>query len=87
MTTKLNLRATAITLFIALEVSYILCIVGGLLFSWVMYQAWQPLLPGFTWPLTPGGFIVGLIWLALYSVYVAVLIVLPYNHLTRHITA
>ena len=83
MAPKLNLRAVAITLFIALEISYFLCIAGDLLFGWTMYQAWMPVLPGFIWPLTLGGFLVGLIWLALYSVYGAALIVLPYNYFSR----
>ncbi len=83
MAPKLNLRAVAITLFIALEISYFLCIAGDLLFGWTMYQAWMPVLPGFIWPLTLGGFLVGLLWLALYSVYGAALIVLPYNYFSR----
>lgn len=28
-----------------------------------MYEVWTPLLPGFTWPLTVGGFLLGLVWL------------------------
>ncbi len=83
MAPKLNLRAVAITLFIALEISYFLCIAGDLLFGWTMYQAWMPVLPGFIWPLTLGGFLVGLLLLALYSVYGAALIVLPYNYFSR----
>jgi hypothetical protein len=78
---KLNLRATVLTLLSASVVSYVLCIAGDLLFGWTMYQAWMPLLPGFTWPLTAGGFLIGLLWLAAYSVYFGVLIVVPYNRL------
>jgi hypothetical protein len=55
----------------------------ALLFGWTMYQAWMPLLPGFTWPLTVKGFLVGLLWLVGYSLYGAVLLVLPYNYLVR----
>ncbi|NOZ51256.1 MAG: hypothetical protein GXP37_14625 [Chloroflexi bacterium] len=79
----LSFRPVAITLFVTLTVSYVLCIAGDLLFGWTMYQAWAPLLPGFTWPLTAGGFIIGLLWLVGYSIYLAALWVLPYNYLTR----
>ena len=44
-----------------------------------MYQAWLPLLPGFTRPLTAMGFLLGLLWLVAYSLRGVVLIVLPYN--------
>jgi hypothetical protein len=83
MNVRLDLRATALTLLILLVVSYVLCIAAGLLFNWTMYQAWLPLLPGFTWPLTTQGFLLGLLWLVIYSLYVAVLIVLPYNYLVQ----
>lgn len=78
-----DFRALAITLVIALVVSYVLCIAGDLLFGWTMYQAWQPLLPGFTWPLTVGGFFIGVLWLVGYSLYIAVLIAFPYNYFVQ----
>lgn len=80
---KLNIRALSITLFIALVVSYVLCIAGDLLFGWTMYRVWAPLLPGFTWPLSTGGFLIGLLWLVGYSVYFALLVAIPYNFLLR----
>ena len=83
MSTKLDFRAVGLTLFIAGLVSYILCIAGDLLFGWSMYQVWAPLLPGFTWPLSLGGFLIGLVWLVLYSLYGAALIVWPYNLFIR----
>jgi hypothetical protein len=83
MNTGLRFRPAAITLFIALTVSYLLCIAGDLLFGWTMYAIWAPLLPGFTWPLTVGGFTIGLLWLVGYILYIAALIVCPYNYLTR----
>ena len=83
MYTKLDFRAVELTLFIAGLVSYILCIAGDLLFGWKMYLVWAPLLPGFTWPLTLGGFLIGLVWLVLYSLYGAALIVWPYNLFVR----
>ncbi len=81
MKSRISFRALAVTLFIALTVSYALCIAGDLLLGWTMYQAWMPLLPGLTWPLTFGGFLIGLLWLVGYSLYIAALIALPYNYL------
>jgi len=80
MKSRIDFRALTITLLIASVVSYILCIAGDLLFGWTMYQLWIPLLPGFTWPLTVGGFLIGLLWLVGYSIYAAALISLPYNY-------
>lgn len=79
----LQFRPVATTIFIVLVVSYALCIAGDLLFGWTMYQAWAPLLPGFTWPLTAVGFLIGLLWILGYSLYGAALIVFPYNYLAR----
>lgn len=83
MTAHLNYRVVAFTLFVLLVVSYVLCVAGGLLFAWTMYQVWMPLLPGFTWPLTVQGLLVGLLWLVGYSLYGAALLVLPYNYFVR----
>lgn len=83
MNRLLSFRITAITFFIGLTISYVLCILGDVLFGWTMYTVWAPLLPGFTWPLTTGGFLIGLVWLAGYSLYVAAMLVLPYNYLMR----
>lgn len=86
MRPSLQFRPMAITFFMALSVSYVFCIAGDLLFGWTMYTVWAPLLPGFTWPLTAVGFLVGLLWLAGYSLYGAALIVFPYNYLIREQT-
>lgn len=83
MNERLHFWPAAITLFIALTVSYVLCIAGDVLFGWTMYQAWMPLLPGFTWPVTLAGFVLGLVWIALYSLYVPALLIFPYRYLTR----
>jgi hypothetical protein len=83
MNTKLNFRIVLATIWVGLTVSYLLCIAGDLLFTWQMYLVWAPLLPGFTWPLTTGGFLLGLLWLVGYSLYTAALITLPYNFLSR----
>ena len=83
MVALLNFRATIITLLIVLVVSYVLCVAAGLLFGWTMYQAWLPLLPGFVWPVTLKGFLIGLLWVVGYSLYGAALIVWPYNRVVR----
>jgi hypothetical protein len=83
MSTRLNFRAVSLTTFIALLVSYLLCVTNDQLFGWRLVQIWAPLLPGFPWPLTARGFLLGLIWLAGYSLYAAVLIVLPNNALIQ----
>ncbi len=63
MNKTLSVRGVIYALLIASTVSYILCILGDLLFGLAMYEVWTPLLPGFTWPLTVGGFLLGLVWL------------------------
>jgi hypothetical protein len=77
MKESLSFRTMATTLFVVLAVRYVLCIAAGLLFVWTMYQAWMPLLPGFSWPLTAKGFLVGLLWMVGYSLYGAALWVVP----------
>lgn len=79
----LDLHATIATLLIILIVSYIICIIGGILFDWTMYKVWEPLLPGFVWPATLGGFLIGLIWIVGYNFYLGILIVFPYNYYVR----
>ncbi len=86
MMKELSYKASVVGLLIALILSYVLCIAGDLLFGWTMYQAWMPLLPGFVWPLTAGGFLIGLVWLILYSFYVPLVFVLPYNYVLRRRT-
>ena len=83
MNGRLNFRIVSITFALALVLSYLLCIAAGLLFGWTMYQTWMPLLPGFTWPLTTSGFVIGLLWLVGYGVYGAALLVVPFNYLSR----
>ncbi len=83
MNKSLQFRPLATTLFITLIVSYVLCIVAGVLFGWTMYEAWAPLLPGFTWPLTVSGVFIGLLWIVGYSLYIAALLTFPYNYLTQ----
>ena len=46
-----------------------------------MYQAWQPLLPGFAWNAT--GMLIGLVETVFYGYYIAVIFVPVYNYLHR----
>lgn len=85
MKMPISFRNVAITLFVGLTISYLLCILGGVLFDWTMYEAWAPLLPGFTWPLETTGFFIGLLWLVVYSLYIPAVLVLPYNYLTQRL--
>ena len=84
MTAKLSIRPVAVSLFVLLATSYMLCVALGLLVDGArMYTAWIPLLPGFTWTPTIEGFLIGLLWIAGYSLYAAVLWVVPYNRLVK----
>lgn len=83
MKQAINFRALAGALLVILGVSYIICIAGDLLSGWEMHTAWAPLLPGFTWPLSLGGFIAGALWIIFYSLYAAALFAIPYNFLAR----
>jgi len=83
MRISLKFRPIATTLIVALSASYVLCIAGDLLFGWTMYESWSLLLPGFAWPLTAVGFLIGLLWIVGYSLYITALLVFPYNYLTR----
>lgn len=85
MRVPLRFRPMAVTLLVTLVITYVLCIAGDLFFSWTMYEIWKPLLPGFTWPLTAEGFLIGLLWIVGYSVYGAFFLVLPYKFLVRRI--
>ncbi len=83
---KVSFVAAFKALVLAMSVTYVLCIIGDVVFGWTMYQVWAPLLPGFTWPLTMGGFFLGLLWLVVYALYAGVVLVLPYNYLLEERT-
>lgn len=78
----LNFKASVFGTLVALVAGYLICIAGDLLLGWTMYQAWMPLLPGFTWPLTVSGFLIGLLWLIGYALFLPIAFVLPYNYYT-----
>lgn len=75
------------TLSLFLLLSYLICIVFGLLMpaQFHMHEAWAPLLPGFTW-LTWSGFFAGVVGSFFYGWYIALLIV-PLYHLFGSTTA
>lgn len=83
MSRQLSALATFQALLAGLAISYVVCIAGDLIFGWTMYEVWASLLPGFTWPLTVGGFFLGLLWLLVYAAYIALVFVLPYNYLAK----
>lgn len=56
-----------------LGITYLLCVLLGLLApQYQMHEVWGPLLPGFQW-LTWSGFLMGLIGAYVYGWYIAVL--------------
>lgn len=83
MNSEVSVSAAFKALLVGLVATYVVCIAGDLLFGWTMYQVWAPLLPGFTWPLTVGGFLLGLVWLVLYAIYFPIVILVPYNYAVR----
>lgn len=85
MNKLLSIRAVAITLFVALAVSYMLRIFGDVLYGLTMDQVWEPLLPGFNWPVAATSLFVGLPWLVGYSLFVATILVLPYKYATQRL--
>lgn len=83
MSRQISFVAAFKALLAGLAISYVVCIAGDLIFGWTMYEVWAPLLPGFTWPLTAGGFFLGLLWLVAYALWLPLVFVLPYNYLAK----
>ena len=81
----LDWRTVGITLASFFAITYILCVIFGLLFpQWAMYELWGRLLPGFTW-LTVGGFLLGLAASVAYGLYIALLFCPLYNVISRRL--
>ncbi len=81
----LNMRAISWSLGIFLAVSYILCVLYGLVVPERMHgmRAFlEAALPAFRW-LTFGGFVLGLIESFLYGAYIGIVFVPIYNFITR----
>ena len=83
---KIRFVPLGLTLGLSLAITYVLCVGFGLLApeSLQMYQAWEPLLPGFEW-LSVGSFFLGLAESFLYGIYAAVLFVPLYNFFTQRL--
>jgi len=80
---RLCFKPVAFTLSVFLAVTYILCVIYGLLFhEYAMFKAWEALLPGFSW-LTWMTFFIGLAETILYGIYVALVFVPLYNYFNR----
>jgi len=83
---KMRILPLGLTLGSGLAITYVLCVAFGLVApeSLRMYQAWEPLLPGFEW-LSVGSFFLGLAESFLYGIYAAVLFVPLYNFFTQRL--
>ena len=80
----LNLKVVTWSLGIFAAVSFVLCVIYGLVVPNSLHsvQALEAVLPAFRW-LTLGGFILGLLESFLYGVYVGLVFVPIYNVLSR----
>lgn len=66
-------RALGLSLGAFIAISYLLCLVIGLVLPDAgMHKPWLQFLPGFEW-LTWRGFLIGLVWTQVYAWYTAVL--------------
>ncbi len=76
---QLSITGLGWSLSLFLVISYVLCVIGGLLIpSMQMWQAWAPWIPGFEW-LTLTSFLYGLAGSFVYGWYIAVVFGLIYN--------
>ena len=80
----LNLKVVTWSLGIFSAISFVLCVICGLIVppSLHMAQALEAVLPAFTW-LTVPGFLLGLLESFLYGVYAGLVFVPIHNALTR----
>lgn len=79
MRNGLSLSAVGHATSLFLAISFALCVGFDLaLPKYAMYEAWTPLLPGFTW-LSPGSFLLGLVESYAYGWYFALVWVPLYN--------
>lgn len=80
---RVSIYAVGMSLGLFLAITFTLCVGFGLLFPGAtMYQAWLPLLPGFTWLSLPS-FLLGLVEAFAYGWYAAVIVVPLYNLFAR----
>jgi hypothetical protein len=79
MTHKISLMAFGHASSLFISISFVLCVVFGLLFPQnTMYEAWQPLLPGFDW-LSWQSFFLGLVESYMYGWFITLIWVPLYN--------
>ena len=78
---RLTIRPIGLALGFLLAITFVLDVIGGLLFPnfWTMYKAWELVLPGFAW-LSWGTFVYGLIASFIAGWYVAIVFGLLYNY-------
>ena len=69
---RLTIRGTALAVGLFFDVTFVLCVLWGLV-------APARFLPGFTW-LTPGSVVLGLLEVFLYGVYLALVFVPLFNY-------
>jgi hypothetical protein len=79
MTHKISLMAFGHASSLFISISFVLCVAFGLLFPQnTMYEAWQPLLPGFEW-LSWQSFCLGLVESYMYGWFITLIWVPLYN--------
>jgi hypothetical protein len=79
---RLTIRGTALSLGLFFDVSFLLCVLWGLVvpqFHARWSQVLEAILPGFTW-LTPQSVVLGLVWSSLLGLYVALVFVPLFNY-------
>ena len=80
---RIRIIPLGMALGLFLSLTFVLCVLFDLWFpGWAMYQAWAPLLPGFTW-ISWGSFFIGLLESFAYGWYVVLLFVPIYNFFSR----
>jgi len=82
--TMLNVKVVAWSLAIWGGISFILCVLYGLVLpgTAALHQLLEPFLPGFKW-LTWSGFLIGLAWSLAYGLYAGWLFSVIYNWVSR----
>jgi len=83
---RLDWRVVGLAMGSFLSISYIVCVVGDLVFEHRMYEVWLKLLPGFTWISWPS-FFLGLIETFAYGIYFGLVFVPLYNFFHDRIVA
>ena len=84
---RIRIYPVGMSLGILLALSFVICVVFGLLFPGAtMYQAWLPLLPGVSWISWPS-VLLGLVETFAYGWYIAVIFVPVWNFFAPRATA